>query len=87
MFTGMTQGQLVAVLGQVAPVDLLGLDLLRRRQPQGGAWFPSGVEAQTLARATAELIDYTGRCGAARARLQRLPPVAHRDKAVLEFPL
>lgn len=87
MFTGMTQQRLVAVLGQVAPVELLGLDLLRWLQPQGGAWFPSGVETETLAKATAELIDYTGRCGAARARLQRLPPVALRDKAVLEFPL
>jgi len=85
--TGMTQERLVATLGQVGPVKLLGLDLLRRLQPRGEDWFPTDVERHTLAQATAELIDYTRACRAARACLERLPPVPLTDKAVLEFPL
>ena len=87
MFTGMTQGRLAEALGRVEPVRLLGLDLLRQHQPNCNDWFPTGIETEALAEATADLIDYTSRCRAARARLEQLAPLPLTGRVTPEFPL
>ncbi len=98
MFTNMTTQDLQNILGQIEPVELKGLALLRRRQPQlgprtgAGCWFPADVSPRVLAEAAGQMMDYMQGCGRAMehiARLRPVPlaPIAGLAAPVEEFPL
>lgn len=87
MFTGMTTEYLVECLRQIPPVELKGLELLRRLRLQTGEWFPTGASSGEVIEATTQLIAYTQACSTAANRLERLTPVLLTDISVVEFPL
>jgi hypothetical protein len=72
-------------LAATAPVDLLGMRLLRA-SPQPGL-CPGDVPRETLKEAVSEIVDYTGRCVAAAQRLSHLAPIPLTTIACLEFGL
>lgn len=87
MFDHLMRDDLVETLCRVEPVELLGLELLRRLRPQSPGWFPDDVDINELVVATTELVDYTTTCRAALHRLQKLPPVPLTEMSVEEFSL
>src|SRR5258708_1061418 len=54
MFHGTTSLDLVTCLGDLAPVQLDGLELLKQLRPMTGAWFPQ-VSPEVLTTATTQL--------------------------------
>lgn len=86
MFEGMKAQELKDILSAVEPVELKGVALLKRRHPKARQQFPVQVNAQALAEAAEELIDYQGKCEQARERVANLPPVA-LEAPIEEWPL
>ena len=84
MFTGFDVLSLVDCLGQVPPVELKGLELLRQLRPLTVDWFPQ-VPAAALSEATAQIIEYTQVCAATVGKLQVLPPITLTTLPALEF--
>ncbi len=66
---------LLTCLLQTPPVELLGLALLRRCQPEPGAWFPTRLPPEQVKEATLEFIAYGNRCLETAQRLAALLPV------------
>ncbi len=83
--TGITVESLRDCLAATAPVDLLGMRLLRAC-PQPHA-YPTDLPRETLKAAVSEIVDYTGRCAAAARRLSHLAPIPLTTIACLEFGL
>ena len=86
MFHGTTSLDLATCLGDLAPVQLDGLELLKQLRPVTGTWFPQ-VSPEVLTRATTQLIEYTQSCRATMRTLQGLPPVTLNRLPCLEFAL
>ena len=86
MFHGITSLDLASCLGEVAPVQLDGLELLRQLRPLTGAWFPE-VSPDILTQATTQFIEYTRACRSTAYTLQSLPPVILTSLPCPEFPL
>ena len=86
MFQVITSLELASCLGEAAPVQLDGLELLRQLRPLTGAWFPQ-VSPAVLTQATTQFIDYTQACRSTMRLLQSLPPVTLTTLPCLEFPL
>lgn len=88
--SGMTVESLRDCLAATAPVDLLGMRLLKQRleqaRPQPGL-YPTDLPRETLKAAVSEIVDYTGRCAAAARRLSHLAPIPLTTLACLEFGL
>ena len=84
MFTSMTSLDLGSCLGEVAPVQLDGLELLRQLRSTTGVWFPQ-VSPDVLTKATTQFIAYTQACRATMQMLQSLPPVTVTAVPCLEF--
>ncbi len=84
MFTGMTSLELVSCLGNLDPVQLDGVELLKQLRPLTGTWFPQ-VSPDVLTKATTQLIDYTQTCRATLRMLQSLPPIIVTTIPCLEF--
>ncbi|HML20978.1 MAG TPA: hypothetical protein PKD09_04975 [Aggregatilinea sp.] len=82
--SGLTHDDLCACLAAAAPVELLGMTLLRQGSPQ---LLPSNVPRDVLREAVAEIIAYTGRCVAAANRLSNLAPVPLFHVVIVEFGL
>jgi hypothetical protein len=80
----LTHDDLRACLADVAPVELLGMTLLRQGSPQ---FLPSAVPRDVLREAVTELIGYTGRCTAAAQRLSNLMPIPLLNITIVEFGL
>jgi hypothetical protein len=74
MFHGTTSLDLASCLGNLAPVQLDGLDLLKQLRPTSGTWFPQ-LSPDVLTKATTQFIDYTQACRSTLRTLQSLPPV------------
>ncbi len=83
--TGITVESLRDCLAATAPVDLLGMRLLKAC-PQPGL-YPTDLPRETLKAAVSEIVDYTGRCAAAARRLSHLAPIPLTTIACLEFGL
>ena len=88
---GITVESLRDCLAATAPVDLLGIRLLKAC-PQPGLYpLVSGTAThlprETLKEAVSEIVDYTGRCAAAVRRLSHLVPVPLTTIVCLEFGL
>ena len=83
--SGMTVEILRDCLAATAPVDLLGMRLLKAC-PQPGL-YPTDLPRETLKEAVSEIVDYTGRCAAAARRLSHLAPIPLTTLACLEFGL
>lgn len=83
--SGMTVESLRNCLAATAPVDLLGMRLLKAC-PQRGL-YPTDLPRETLKAAVSEIVDYTGRCAAAARRLSHLAPIPLTTLACLEFGL
>lgn len=83
--TGMTVESLRDCLAATAPVDLLGMRLLKAC-PQPGL-YPTDLPREALKEAVSEIVDYTGRCAAAARRLSHLAPIPLTTLACLEFGL
>ncbi len=81
---GLTHDDLCACLAAAAPVELLGMTLLRQGSPQ---FLPSNVPRDVLREAVTEIIAYTGRCVAAANRLSNLAPVPLLHVVIPEFGL
>jgi hypothetical protein len=77
----MTSELLRDCLADAAPVDLLGMRLLKAC-PQ-----PADLPRDTLTRAVVEIIEYTGRCQAAAQRLNQLTPIPLTTIAIPEYGL
>ena len=84
MFTGITSAELADCLGQIVPVELKGVELLKQFRPHTGAWFPQ-VPVDILTEATSQIIAYTQECAAALGKLQVLPPVTLKALPCMEF--
>ena len=82
--SGLTHDDLCACLAAAAPVELLGMTLLRQGSPQ---LLPSDIPRDVLRDAVTEIIAYTGRCAAAAQRLSNLSPVPLLHVAIAEFGL
>lgn len=83
--SGMTVESLRDCLAATAPVDLLGMRLLKAC-PQPGL-YPTDLPRETLKKAVSEIVDYTGRCAAAARRLSHLAPIPLTTIPILEFGL
>lgn len=83
--SGMTVESLRDCLAATAPVDLLGMRLLKAC-PQPGL-YPTDLPRETLKAAVSEIVDYTGRCAAAARRLSHLAPIPLTTIPILEFGL
>jgi hypothetical protein len=83
--SGMTVESLRDCLAATAPVDLLGMRLLKAC-PQPGL-YPTDLPRETLKEAVSEIVDYTGRCAAAARRLSHLAPIPLTTIPILEFGL
>jgi len=86
MFQNITSPDLAFCLGEVAAVQLDGLELLRQLRPLTGAWFPQ-VSPDILTQATTQFIEYTQACRSTMRLLQSLPPVTLTTLPCMEFPL
>ncbi len=84
MFTGMTSLNLASSLGEIAPAQLDGLELLKQLRPLTGTWFPQ-VSPDILTNATTQFIEYTQACRATIRTLQNLPPATVTALPCLEF--
>ena len=73
MFHGLTHTALVDIIASTGPIELKGVTLLRQCAPD--PFTPQGIDADTMAEAAVEIIDYTRACDAARRRLHDLRPV------------
>ncbi len=82
---GITVGILRDCLAATAPVDLLGMRLLKAC-PQPGL-YPIDLPRETLKEAVSEIVEYTGGCAAAARRLSCLAPIPLTTIACLEFGL
>ncbi len=82
--SGLTHEDLCACLAAAAPVELLGMTLLRQGSPQ---LLPSAIPRDVLREAVTEIIAYTGRCVAAANRLSNLAPVPLLHVVIPEFGL
>lgn len=69
---GLTHDDLRVCLAAAAPVELLGMTLLRQGNPQ---LIPADIPRYVLREAVTEIITYTERCAAAAHRLRDLSPV------------
>ncbi|MBI5928201.1 MAG: hypothetical protein HY862_02750 [Chloroflexi bacterium] len=81
--SGFTLDTLRECLDTLAPVELLGMTLLRSSQQL----FPTGLPRNTLREAVAELVAYTERCAKTVAQLMTLPPMALTAVSVVEYGL
>lgn len=78
----MTHLDLCACLTAIAPVELLGMTLLRQGSPH---LLPSDIPRNVMRDAVTEIIAYTGRCTAAAQRLSNLAPIPLLHVAIPEF--
>lgn len=83
--TGMNVDILRDCLAAIAPVDLLGMRLLKAC-PQPGL-YPADIPRDTLKEAVSEIVEYTGRCIAVAQRLSHLTPIPLTTIDILEFGL
>ncbi len=81
---GITHHDLCACLSAIAPVELLGMTLLRQGSPQ---MIPADVPRDALRQAVTEIIAYTGRCAVAAQRLRDLSPIPLAHIVIPEFGL
>jgi hypothetical protein len=86
MFHNITSLDLASCLGEVAPVQLDGLELLKQLRPLTGSWFPQ-VSPEVLTQATTQFIEYAQACRSTMRLLQSLPPVTLTTLPCMEFPL
>ena len=84
MFSGITSAELAECLGEIAPVQLKGLELLQQFRPPAGAWFPQ-LPTEVIAEATSQIIAYTKDCAAVVRKLQILPAMALTTRQCAEF--
>ena len=70
--SGLTHDDLRVCLAAVAPVELLGISLLKQASPQ---LVPVDIPRDALREAVTEIIAYSGRCAAAAQRLRDLAPI------------
>ena len=84
MFSGITSAELAECLGEIAPVQLKGLELLQQFRPPTGAWFPQ-LPTEVIAEATSQIIAYTKDCAAVVRKLQMLPAITLASQQCLEF--
>ncbi len=82
--SGLTHEDLRVCLAAAAPVELLGMTLLRRGSPQ---MVPADIPRDALRAAVTEIIAYTGRCAAAAQRLRDLSPIPLIHISIPEFGL
>lgn len=80
---GFTLDALHECLDTLAPVELMGMTLLRS-SPQ---FFPTGLPRNTLREAVAELVAYTERCVKTVAQLVTLSPIPLAAMSVVEYGL
>lgn len=83
--TGVTVESLRDCLAAIAPVDLLGMRLLKAC-PQPGL-YPADIPRETLKEAVSQIVDYTGHCVAVAQRLGHLTPIPLTTIDILEFGL
>jgi len=83
--SGMGLEDLRACLTTVAPVELLGMGLLRQQPHLIGT--PPSIPRSVLVEAVTEIVAYTGRCAAAVRQLANLTPIPLTTASVLEFGL
>ena len=83
--SGLKLEDLRACLASTAPVELLGMGLLRQ-QPHLVAAAPP-ILRPLLVEAVTEIIAYTGRCAAAMQQLANLTPIPLVTASILEFGL
>ena len=84
MFSGITSEELADCLGEIAPVQLKGVELLQQFRPPAGAWFPQ-LPAEVIAEATSQIIAYTKDCSAVVRKLQVLPAMTLATRQCAEF--
>ncbi len=84
MFSGITSVELAMCLGNLVPVQLLGVELLSELRPSTGAWFPQ-VSVEVLTKATSQIVKYTQACASTLRALQTLPSVTLTGRPCLEF--
>lgn len=82
---GMTVESLRDCLAAIAPVDLLGMRLLKACPQQG--LYPTDIPRETLKEAVSEITEYTGCCMATARRLSHLIPIPLTTIPMLEFGL
>lgn len=75
MFDGMTQDEVIQALATVPAADLPVLKLLRKRQPQHGSLFPTGLTREEYTEATRDMLEYTRTCADLAQRLRALPSI------------
>jgi hypothetical protein len=83
--SGLRLEDLRACLASTAPVELLGMGLLRQ-QPHLMAAAPP-IPRPLLVEAVTEIVAYTGCCAAAARQLANLTPVPLMTASILEFGL
>jgi hypothetical protein len=84
MFSGITSVELADCLGEIAPVQLKGVELLQQFRPHAGAWFPQ-LPPDVIAEATSQIIAYTKDCAAVVRKLQMLPAMTLATRHCAEF--
>ena len=84
MFSGITSAELAECLGEIAPVQLKGVELLQQFRPPAGAWFPQ-LPTEVIADATSQIIAYTKDCATVVRKLQMLPAMTLTSQQCLEF--
>jgi len=77
---------LMDVLRELVPVNLEGMQLLKRLHPAHGQ-VQHSINRETLRRATSEIIDYTQRTHHMQSRLFDLNPVPLDNIVIAEFGL
>ena len=83
--SGMTVDTLRDCLVVAAPVDLMGMRLLKTCPHLG--LYPTDLPRETLKTAVCEIVDYTERCTAVARRLTHLTPIPLVTIELLEFGL
>jgi hypothetical protein len=78
-----TGEDLATCLMNLAPVELLGMTLLRSSQQL----FPTGLPREVVKEAVTEMVAYTERCVAVVQQLRQLGPVPLTRVSILEYGL
>lgn len=81
--SGFTLDALHECLDTLAPLELMGMTLLRSSHQL----FPTGLPRTTLREAVAELVAYTERCAKTVAQLMTLSPIPLAAVSVMEYGL
>ena len=80
-----TAESLLECLEQLEPIELLGLTLLEQCQPYSG-WFPVNVDAEAIATATVQFIEYGDRAQHAAEALRSMRAIP-LELCIMEYGL